>query len=204
MDKKIEISRILGQEFLNFVNKGVSPFHVVAEASSMLKQANFTELSENDSWNLSKGGKYYFTRNKSTIIAFQVGNNFNGNSTGFKIVGAHTDSPCLRLSPVSKCSSQDIQQTCVNLYGGALWHTWFDRDLTLGGRIIFKNSKTQSYDSTLFYYPKPIMKIPNLAIHLTPADDRGKFGPNLESHLKPIIASEVYEQLSGVKYDVSA
>jgi aspartyl aminopeptidase len=116
-------------------------------------------------------------------------------------VGAHTDSPSLRLAPISNSSSQDFQQTCVCTYGGALWHTWFDRDLNIAGRIIHKSKNNNTYDSTLYHHEKPLMKIPNLAIHLTPQDDRGKFAPNTESHLKPIISSEIYQQLSDIKYD---
>jgi aspartyl aminopeptidase len=61
---------------------------------------------------------------------------------GFKIVGAHTDSPCLRLAPVSKAQSNDFHQTCVSTYGGGLWHTWFDRDLILAGKVVYKNQDT--------------------------------------------------------------
>ena len=65
--------------------------------------------------------------------------NFSIHNSGFKILAAHTDSPCLRLAPVSKMLSKNFHQTCVSLYGGGLWHTWFDRDLILGGKIIYKN-----------------------------------------------------------------
>lgn len=115
---------------------------------------------------------------------------------GFKIIGAHTDSPCLRLAPVSKLESNKMHQTYVNTYGGGLWHTWFDRDLTLGGRVVYKSE--QGYDYKLYHHAGPLIKIPNLAIHLTTADER-KFAPNSESHLRPILSSEVYNQLTGLK-----
>lgn len=70
-------------------------------------------------------------------MAFNVGQAFNPKETGFKIIGAHTDSPCLKLNPVSKTTNKGIEQCHVSIYGGGLWHTWFDRDLTLGGRVVF-------------------------------------------------------------------
>lgn len=85
------------------------------------------ELRENENWALEQGGKYYFTRNLTTLVAFTVGDAFDANNTGFKIVGAHTDSPCLRLAPVSKLVQNGMHQTAVTTYGGGLWHTWFDR-----------------------------------------------------------------------------
>jgi aspartyl aminopeptidase len=125
-------------------------------------------------------------------VAFDVGKNFDINNTGnkysksgFKIVGAHTDSPCLRLAPVSKMISQDFHQTCVSTYGGGIWHTWFDRPLKIGGKVVYKNGDT--YTTKLWDSKKPLLKVPNLAIHLT--KERSKFDPNLETELRPIISS---------------
>lgn len=153
-----------------------------------MTKKGFQELSETDNWSLKKGGRYYFTRNLTTLIAFTVGASFDSNNTGFKIIGAHTDSPCLKLAPVSKLESNGFQQTCVSTYGGGLWHTWFDRDLTIGGRVVYK--KGNSYESALFHHPTPLLKVPNLAIHLT--SDRNSFAPNTENNLRPIFASEAY------------
>lgn len=92
-------------EFFDFVSKAISPFHVTSLCKERLTKSGFTELNETENWKLEKGGKYFFTRNLTTIVAFTVGNAFNPNNTGFKIIGAHTDSPCLRLAPVSKLDS---------------------------------------------------------------------------------------------------
>lgn len=122
-----EAARKLALEFIDFVNVAVTPFHVVRALSQRLKGRGFSELRENDNWDLVPGGKYFFTRNLTTLVAFTVGDKFDPDNTGFKVIGAHTDSPCLRLAPVSKLQQVGINQMCINTYGGGLWHTWLDR-----------------------------------------------------------------------------
>lgn len=182
---------MLAERFLEFVNYAVSPFHVVNWCKTQLVSKGFVELVETDSWKLQAPGKYFFTRNNSTIVAFNVGQKFDVNNTGFKIIGCHTDSPCLRLAPNSKLTSADFQQACVTTYGGGLWHTWFDRDLILAGKLIVKNG--ESYQTKLWRANKPLFKVPTLAIHLT--TDRKTFEPNTETHLRPIFSSETYSKL---------
>ena len=113
----------------------------------------------------------------------------------FKIIGCHTDSPVLKLAPVSKTGDRaGFQQLTVQLYGGGLWHTWFDRDLTLAGKIIVDDGAGKL--STKYWQCKePILKVPNLAIHLT--DRSGTFEPNKESHTKPVLATSVVDLLFG-------
>lgn len=194
----LKASRVLSDRFLEFVNHCISPFHVVHWWKTKLLERGFKELVETENWQLQKAGKYFFTRNCSTIVAFDIGKDFDINNAGkltvdagFKIVGAHTDSPCLRLAPVSKMTSADFHQTCVSTYGGGLWHTWFDRTLRLGGKVVYNNG--DAYTTKLWQSSKALLKVPNLAIHLT--EERKKFEPNTESHLRPILSSEIYKQL---------
>ncbi|PRQ39428.1 putative aspartyl aminopeptidase [Rosa chinensis] len=122
---------------------------------------------------------------KAEVCIFVAGN-------GFHIVGAHTDSPCLKLKPVSKVAKGGYLEVGVQTYGGGLWHTWFDRDLIIAGRVMVREEKdgVVSYSHRLVRIEKPIMRIPTLAIHLD-RDVREAFKVNAQSHLLPVLATTV-------------
>jgi aspartyl aminopeptidase len=108
-------------DFIDFVNASPSPFHVVHEASHRLEKAGFKKISEKDEWHLQQKGKYYFTRNGSSIVAFVIGGQYQAGKGGFSIVGAHTDSPCLKVKPISKKENVGYIEVGVQLYGGGIW-----------------------------------------------------------------------------------
>lgn len=156
------------------------------------------------------GGKYYFTRNRSTLVAFSVGSQYIPGQGGFKVIGGHTDSPNLKVKPRSKRSAKTAKsiQVGVECYGGGLWHTWFDRDLGVSGRVLVKavsNNSGSSGDVSggakiqqkLIKIDRAIMRIPNLAIHLLTADERKAFKVNNEDHLSPILAMAAQKALGG-------
>ena len=180
-------ARKYATDFLSFVESSPTPFHAVHSAKAMLSAAGFIELSERDNWaSLVELGKSYFTtRNGTSLIAFGVGGKWSpGNA--ISIVGAHTDSPCLRVKPVSKKTGEGYLSVGVELYGGGIWHTWFDRDLCLAGRVITSSGKDK-FDAKLFRSKKPILRIPTLAIHLDGTVNQ-KLEFNKETNFQPILA----------------
>ncbi len=154
----------------------------------MLTKNGFTRLSErkSDEWNIAPNGKYFFTRNQSSVVAFAVGGKW-APGNGFAIIGAHTDSPVLKLKPVSKITKGSALCVGVECYGGGLWHTWWDRDLSVAGRVIVAEADG-TLRSRLVQITQPILRIPNLAIHLN-RDVATGFSFNTETQLVPILAT---------------
>ncbi|KAI9176212.1 hypothetical protein H9P43_006577 [Blastocladiella emersonii ATCC 22665] len=185
--------------FLEFVNASPSPFHAVAEARKRLEAAGFKALKERECWDgsLVPGGKYYFTRNASSVVAFVVGGKFvPGN--GFGIVAAHTDSPCLKLKPISRKTKAGYMQVGVQCYGGGLWHTWFDRDLGVAGRVIVQPESADAKPSHhLVKIAEPILRVPTLAIHLDRGVNDG-FTFNKENQLLPVLCSTAAAELNKI------
>ena len=178
-------------QFLQFLNNNPTPYHVVESARQMLTEAGFQELRITEQWSVQNGGKYFLTKNESTLMAFVIGGKYH-NGNGFAVVGAHTDSPALKVKLVSKKSQVGYLQVGVECYGGGIWHTWFDRDLTVAGRVLLKQN--DKVVQKLVNIKRPILRIPNLAIHLN-RETNDKFSPNKEKHLVPILATIVQEQL---------
>jgi len=181
------------EQFLSFVQSTPTPFHLVQESEDKLLKAGFTRLDERQSWNgdfgslVVRGGKYFYHRNRSTIVAFSVGGKYQPGGE-FKVIGAHTDSPVLKVKPVSARTAHGYMQVGVECYGGGLWHTWFDRDLTLAGSVIVEKGDSSGFERQLVNLRRPVLRIPSLCIHLQSAEERKSFGPNKETHLQPILA----------------
>lgn len=178
------------QQFVSFLNKSVTPFHAVEECVKMLSSGGYTELRETEEWKLTTGGKYFVRRNKSALIAFAIGGAYKAGN-GFSIVAAHTDSPCLRVKPISKLHAHGCLQVGVTTYGGGIWRSWFDRDLGVAGRIFVK--KGDGIKQQLVKVDRPILYLPSLCIHL---DTEEKFSPNKEEHIRPILATDAQLKLN--------
>ena len=131
----------------------------------------------------------------STLVAFAVGGQYRPGG-GVLIVGAHTDSPCLKLKPRTEKSREGYHQIAVQTYGGGLWHTWFDRDLGLAGRVLLKSPTDGSLRYRLVKLNRPLMSIPMLAIHLNRDIHTKGFKPNTESEVVPVLATEVKAKLA--------
>jgi len=176
-------------DMMHFIDESPTPFHVVNQSEKRLVDAGFSKLDEKERWNvgnqISPGGKYFYHRNQSTIVAFAVGEKYKAGN-GFKVIGAHTDSPVLKVKPNSNKSANGYLQVGVECYGGGLWHTWMDRDLTLAGCVIVNwNGK---YTRELVNLRRPLLRVPNLCIHLQSADERQALKLNKETHMQPILA----------------
>ncbi|KAL1901277.1 hypothetical protein Cpir12675_000510 [Ceratocystis pirilliformis] len=191
------------QDFIDFVNASPTPYHAVQSASVRLEKAGFQKLREREPWaaKIQPGGKYYLTRNGSSIIAFAVGGHWSpGNPVA--MIGAHTDSPCLRIKPISKKQNAGFMQVGVETYGGGIWHSWFDRDLSIAGRVLVRDGEG-NFVQRLVKVDKPLLRIPTLAIHL---DRSSSFDPNKETQLFPIVGlvSEELNKSVGEAADDSA
>ena len=112
--------KAIAQEFIKYINEAVTPYHAVSLSKNILLDSGFEELLEHKPWAISTGGKYFFTRNGSSIFAFIIGNEFTAKEGAFLIIGTHTESPCPKLAPNSKISSEGFLKLNVMLYGGGL------------------------------------------------------------------------------------
>ncbi|MCJ1343424.1 hypothetical protein MMC31_001617 [Peltigera leucophlebia] len=179
----MDVSAKEAHGLLDFINASPTPFHAVHWVKQRLLEAGFKEIHERNSWHdkCRPGGKYYLTRNGSTIVAFAIGKNWKpGNPVA--MIGAHTDSPALRIKPVSKKEGDGFIQVGVETYGGGLWHTWFDRDLSIAGRAMVR-LENGDFVQKLVKIDRPILRIPTLAIHL---DRQETFSFSKETQLFPI------------------
>ncbi|HLP81859.1 MAG TPA: M18 family aminopeptidase [Nitrosomonas sp.] len=198
------------QHLIDFIDGSPSPWHAVASIESVLKAVQFVQLDESAKWQLHAGGRYYVIRDDSSIVLFVLGNKVPTES-GFKIVGAHTDSPGLRIRPNGATSSDGFARLGVEIYGGPILATFADRDLSVAGRISF-NSNEQILHK-LVRFDQPLLRLPNLAIHMNRGvnEDGLKFhkqnelpllwGQLAESQLPQPYWRELLENAAGVEFN---
>lgn len=168
---------------LKFIQASPTPFHAVATMKEMLEVEGFQQLKESDAWQTSTPGRYYVSRNDSSIIAFSLASDLVEN--GVRMVGAHTDSPCLKVKPNPEIVKNCYFQLGVEVYGGALLNPWFDRDLSLAGRVSYVDT-AQQVRSALINFEQAVAVIPSLAIHLD-RDANENRSINKQEHLPPIL-----------------
>ncbi|MCX6073443.1 MAG: M18 family aminopeptidase [Campylobacterales bacterium] len=154
--------RPFNENLLKFIDASPTPFHAVGQMVIVLESKGFKKLDECGVWDLVDGENYYVTRNDSSIIAFTYPPELE---KGYTIIGAHTDSPHLRLKPNPVTKSAGIIRLGVEVYGGALLNPWFDRDLSLAGRIVYLDVDGVRREK-IIDVKRPIALIASLAIHL--------------------------------------
>ena len=172
------------RQLCDFLNHSPTPFHAVSTMSEMLAKAGFSALSETEEWALQAGGRYFVTRNGSSIIAFTLGTESIA-ETGIRMAGAHTDSPCLMVKPQPELLKNQYFQLGVEVYGGALLNPWFDRDLSIAGRLVYSDNSGQ-LKQKLVNFDKPVAMIPSLAIHLDREANSGRT-INAQTDIPPIL-----------------
>ncbi|KAB2921262.1 MAG: M18 family aminopeptidase [Dechloromonas sp.] len=156
-------ARAQAQDLLDFIDASPSPWHAVAQCEQRLQAAGFSRLEESERWSLAPGGRHYTVRGGSSIIAFIVGRDA-AKAAGLTLIGAHTDSPGLRLKPKPAEDNAGMLRLGVEVYGGPILATFADRDLSLAGRV---NARTaDGFASHLVRFDTPLLRLPNLAIHM--------------------------------------
>ena len=170
---------------LRYIDASPTSAHAAGEASRRLDKAGFRRLEEADRWEVGPGDQCYVVRDFSAIVAFRVGRGLPEDS-GFRIVGAHTDFPGLRLKPNAVYSKAGYVQLGVEIYGGPILATWTDRDLGLAGRVVVK-ADDGSVQVKIVRIDRPICRIPNLAIHMNREVNEEGLKLNKQEHLPPIV-----------------
>jgi aspartyl aminopeptidase len=166
---------------LEFIQASPSPFHACEEAARLLEAAGFRPLREPDAW--PEGAGAFYVRRGGSLVAWATGAHHSPTS-GFRIVGAHTDSPNLRVKPHPDAGRVGYRQLAVEVYGGALLNSWLDRDLGLSGRVVARGP--HGVEEHLLRVDRPILRVPQLAIHLDRDIVTKGLLLNPQDHLSPI------------------
>ena len=177
--------QIFSENMLQYLNDSPTAYHAVENAAEMLRNHDFQELKETEKWSLHAGGKYFVVNNHSCIIAFTVGDGDLAQE-GFRIIGAHTDSPALKIKPGACMVTPDgYVKLNVEVYGGAILSTWFDRPLAMAGRVIVKQNGALA--ERLIKIDKPVCMIPNLCIHFN-RDCNTNCSYNKQTDILPLLS----------------
>ena len=172
-----------GLDLCDFIDASPSPFHACAEMARRLRAEGFVEFLERDVWTVEAGTAGYVIRDGGTIIAFRVGSEAMAEA-GFRLVGAHSDSPTFRVRPNPLVSRVGYGQVSVEVYGGPLAYTWLDRDLGLAGRVVTADGEVH-----LVHVDEPLLRIPSLAIHLNRELNEKGLQLNPQQHVVPMFAA---------------
>lgn len=175
----------INKKLFELLEKGVTPFHVVEQAEEQLKEAGFMPLAMEDPWTIEKGKTYYVNHNGSALFAFRIGQDVQERSM-IRMAAAHTDHPCFCMKPAPEVAAGGYAQVNVESYGGAILNTWLDRPLSLAGKVAVRSKDAFHPDMRLIHVKKPLMTIPNLAIHMNPEVNKG-VELNKQTDLLPIL-----------------
>ncbi|MEU7132779.1 M18 family aminopeptidase [Streptomyces sp. NPDC046261] len=165
-------------DLMTFLAASPSPYHAVANSAERLEKAGFRQVAETDAWDGQAGGKYVLRG--GAVIAWYVPEGA-GPATPFRVIGAHTDSPNLRVKPLPDTGAHGWRQVAVELYGGTLLNTWLDRDLGLSGRVTLRDGSHH-----LVNVDRPLLRVPQLAVHLDRGVNQDGLKLDKQRHMTPI------------------
>ena len=175
------------QDLLDYIDASPTPFHAVEHTVARLEAQGYRPLNEADAWDVAPGSKVYLVRGGGSLAAFQLGS-APISEAGFHLVGAHTDSPNLRIKPNPEVKRSGYGQLGVEPYGGVLLHTWIDRDLSLAGRVLLADGSARLVD-----FERALLRVPSLAIHLNRKVNTEGLKLNAQKHMAPIVALDGLE-----------
>ncbi len=182
------------KQLLKLISRATSPFHAVAASVEQLTEKGFEELRLGDEWKLKRGGRYYVAHHGSTLVAFHIGKEKDAELGQIRIAAAHTDFPCLRIKPYPDMKEERYARVNTEVYGGAILNTWLDRPLSVAGRVAIKSEDPFHPEMKLLDAGRPVLVIPNLAIHLNKEINKG-IELNKQTDMIPI-AGMIEEKLN--------
>ena len=160
------MERNLAIELIDFLYDSPSACHGVKATQRILNENGFIEIKEEDKWDLKSKGKYYVIKNDSALIAFEIGSE-DIEQVGFRLIGAHTDVPGFRIKPNPQMITEGrYVKLNTEVYGGPILHTWYDRPLSIAGKVALKGKSPLKPEIRLININKPLLIIPSLAIHM--------------------------------------
>ncbi|MBW1637027.1 MAG: M18 family aminopeptidase [Deltaproteobacteria bacterium] len=177
----------LNKQLFSYLHSSPTPFHAVANIQKYLLSHNFSQLYESDKWHLKQGQSYFVLRDNGAVIAFTLGLH-EPVTEGFRMLAAHTDSPALQIKPKPSISEGSFLNLGVEIYGGALLNSWFDRDLSLAGRVCCETGNG-SLEIMLIDFKRTLLTIPSVAIHLD-REANEKKTVHRQNHMPPILAQD--------------
>lgn len=181
------------KELNEFISKSVSPFHTAQTAAGMFRQNGFEELMQGERWDIKWGGKYFARIFDSSIAAFTIGRDGVGKGN-LRIAAAHTDFPCLKIKPSASIMENGYHKLNIELYGGAILNTWMDRPLSIAGRAAIKGKDCFSTENVMVDFKRPVLLIPNLAIHMNKSVNKG-IELNIQKDMLPLADCMVKENI---------
>ena len=182
----MEDIKVTARSLMEFLDQSPVNFLAVKTVRRHLDDNGFTCLDPREAWNLSPGGKYYMVKNSSAIFAFVLST--QGPASGFRIISAHSDSPCFRIKPKAEMFGEGgVVRLNVEVYGGPILYTWFDRPLSLAGRVVLRSEDPLNPRTEIVKFDRPLLTIPHLAIHFNRAVNEGN-PLSKQKDMLPVIA----------------